>query len=539
MKRISRYYHTLKYCRPSQLIWRCYYQWWRPRPNSRLSVALADYQVKTQVPFLPKSDQLIDEKNCCLLNETHDISHASIWRDPSKSTLWLYHLHYFHYLHNADPAVGHQALIQRWIAENPAPDSPGWDSYPLSMRIINWIKFHLQGHPLDTSALQSLQTQVCYLQSRLEYHLLGNHLLVNAKALVFAGLFFSGVDAKQCLAKGLDILNQQFAEQFLADGGHFELSPMYHALILEDILDMINVMEIYQHPVPSIWFYLAERMQTWLQTLLHPDGEISFFNDAAMAMASTPQSLCDYAVALNLLPPPPLDEEILFLSSSGYIRVTQNDMVALLDVANIAANYLPGHTHADTLSFELSLGKQRIFVNSGTSCYGNTAERQRQRSTGAHNTLTVDDKNSSGVWAGFRVGKRARINDVVIESDPHSVSASHDGYSPIIHRRHWQFAPQKLAIVDSIEGTGTHWIKLHLHLHPALKISEITHSTTLTLSTEHNDIECKFPPGCAIKVLPSTWHPQFGMAIPNQKIEISINAPLPCVLPWHIIWKSH
>jgi uncharacterized heparinase superfamily protein len=64
--------------------------------------------------------------------------------------------------------------------------------------------------------------------------------------------------------------------------------------------------------------------------------------------------------------------------------------VALLDVAPIGPDYLPGHAPADTLSFELSVFGQRLLVNSGTSCYGASLERLRQRATAAHNTVVVD-----------------------------------------------------------------------------------------------------------------------------------------------------
>ena len=73
-------------------------------------------------------------------------------------------------------------------------------------------------------------------------------------------------------------------------------------------------------------------------------------------------------------------------------------MVAMLDVGPIGPDYLPGHAHADTLSFELSLHGRRVLVNSGTSVYGIGAERLRQRGTAAHNTLTVDGADSSEVW---------------------------------------------------------------------------------------------------------------------------------------------
>ena len=38
---------------------------------------------------------------------------------------------------------------------------------------------------------------------------------------------------------------RELPEQILADGGHFELSPMYHALVLEDLLDLVNIARRY------------------------------------------------------------------------------------------------------------------------------------------------------------------------------------------------------------------------------------------------------------------------------------------------------
>ena len=63
---------------------------------------------------------------------------------------------------------------------------------------------------------------------------------------------------------------------------------MYHALALEDMLDLINVTNCYYHRLGASqklqvaeWPKLAGSMRTWLITMCHPDGEISLFNDAA------------------------------------------------------------------------------------------------------------------------------------------------------------------------------------------------------------------------------------------------------------------
>ena len=43
-------------------------------------------------------------------------------------------------------------------------------------------------------------------------------------------------------AAGARILLRELPEQVLADGGHFERSPMYHALLLHGLLDLVNVL---------------------------------------------------------------------------------------------------------------------------------------------------------------------------------------------------------------------------------------------------------------------------------------------------------
>ena len=54
---------------------------------------------------------------------------------------------------------------------------------------------------------------------KIEWHILGNHLFANAKALVFAGLFFQGKEANAWLVKGSRILSNEVPEQILPDGG--------------------------------------------------------------------------------------------------------------------------------------------------------------------------------------------------------------------------------------------------------------------------------------------------------------------------------
>ena len=125
-------------------------------------------------------------------------------------------------------------------------------------------------------------------------------------------------------------------------------------------------------------------------------------------------------------------------------------------MAQVGPDYLPAHAHADTLSFEMSLFGQRVFVNSGTSCYGQGEERRQERATSAHNTVEINGENSSEVWGGFRVGRRAYPTKPEIreEGDRILISASHDGYKWLPtknhHYRSWSFVFSSALIEDRI-----------------------------------------------------------------------------------------
>jgi hypothetical protein len=198
--------------------------------------------------------------------------------------------------------------------------------------------------------------QARYLFRRLEFHLLGNHLLANAKALVFAGLYFQGKEADAWLEKGAKILTEQIPAQVLEDGGHFELTPMYHAIVLEDLLDLVNVTRAYVpgHDLAELCGKLIPGMVAWLDAMCHPDGQIAFFNDAALGIAPEPGDLKNYAGQLGFLQAgsaeqagAPIPESggtqlsepgVTHLPESGYVRIQAGPLLLLADVGRVPAS---------------------------------------------------------------------------------------------------------------------------------------------------------------------------------------------------------
>lgn len=534
---LTTYWHTLRYLRPRQIYGRVLFRLSTPTVDRRPAPSVRAVLGRHFIAPARRVASMLGPERFRFLSVAHDIV-AGRWDDPALPKLWRYNLHYFDDL-NAESAdersAWHRALLPRWVRDNPPGEGTGWEPYPTSLRVVNWIKWTLRGNALPPDCVESLAVQVRWLSKRLERHLLGNHLFSNAKALIFAGLYFEGMEADAWLENGLRILERQIPEQILADGGHFERSTMYHALALEDMADIYNVISVSPEAIPArlrpvvtSWALLIAPMRHWLAAMSHPDGEIALFNDAAFGIAPAPVELEQYAARLGLDPPAALPPGLTQLSASGYIRVAFPESVAIVDVAPIGPDYLPAHAHADTLSFELSLFGQRVLVNSGTSEYGLGAERLRQRGTRAHNTVVVDGLDSSRVWGGFRVAQRARPFGLeVVHGKLMEVRCGHDGYrrlpGRVVHTRRWQFDAGMLVVNDDIAGTY-HSAEAIFHLHPSVKLagSEIgTGADVLTLLLAGNRTAHVSVNGGTLRVEDSTWHPEFGVTEPSMCLVVT------------------
>lgn len=481
-----------------------------------------------------------------LLNHERALAFPDAWNDRDLDKLWLYNLHYFDDLNAIcadERRAWHDSLIERWIAENPPPYGNGWEPYPLSLRIVNWIKSVLAGHDFSPPAVHSLAVQVRQLRRRLELHLLGNHLFENAKALVFAGLFFSGKEASEWLSVGMRLLERQMAEQILPDGGHFELSPMYHSLILEGLLDLVNLHSAFQMQPPDAWQGAMVKMFDWLEVMCHPDGGIAFFNDAAFGVAPSLGELQSYAASLGFARERHVAGSRL-LEASGYARLEQNSAVVLADVAAIGPDYLPGHAHADSLSFELSLHGRRVLVNSGTSVYGVGAERLQQRGTAAHNTVRLDGVDSSEVWSGFRVARRARVTVERYEARSEcQLRGAHDGYRRLngypVHRRSWSLSAYELEVKDVVEGGGDHLVEVFFHFHPGIRLEAAGRDVFSVLcDTGRFALQLTGDGQLRWSTEPSTWHPAFGVSEANVCLKGIYRGPLPIQFSTRLSWPA-
>lgn len=479
--KLGRLWRTVRWLKLRQLTGRVSMQLRRPRADLRSAPPRRAAQQAWVTPPA-RRPSLLGPTRMCFLAEEHDLDECG-WDDPQRPLLWRYNQHYFDDLLAQDSAqrlTWHQALMARWLHDNPPARGTAWAPYPTSLRIVNWVKWWQGGAQAEPACLHSLAVQARWLSQRLEWHLLGNHLFANAKALLFAGLFFSGPEAQRWVTAGQHILQRELEEQILADGAQFERSPMYQALALEDVLDLINLIQSQAPPdhaarqlEPRLRHH-ASAMLYWLRCLMHPAGSLARFNDCAEGIAPNHAALEAYARALDVAAPCAPKDGVTHLQPSGYVRVARGAALGLLDLAPVGPDYLPGHAHADSLSFELSLHGQELIVNRGTSVYGDSARRWLERGTAAHSTVMLGEYNSSEVWSGFRVGRRARVTAAVL--DGWKVSAAHDGYRHLrgapVHQRSWHFEAHALTVQDRVQPAGQEPARARFHLAPGLTLRQ-------------------------------------------------------------------
>lgn len=475
-----RYFETLRHLRPVQLTNRLARKL-RPVSIDRSPAPPLRPRNRPPVPPIDHAVNLSGPDTVLLTNRPGRIADATSWNDPGQPKLWLYNLHYFDWMSGERDTAQRRwerELIVRWIAENPVGKGNGWEPYPVSLRIVNWAKWLFEGNSPPDGMLLSLALQLRTLERTLEWHLLGNHLLANAKAMFIGGCLFGATEGDRWLALGDRLLSEQWRVQILADGGHEERSTMYHALVLEDVLDCVNIARavgLDHLRAAREGSHLSTRMLRWLATMTHPDGSMALFNDSAPGIAATLGQLAHYAALLGLGSPPEMPDGLIELRETGYLRAQVGVAVLLIDWAPIEPRHQPGHAHADTLNFELSLEGTPVLVSSGTSTYEIGPQRAWERSTAAHNCVVVDGLDSSDVWSGFRVGRRANVTERSFEAGPpFSLTATHDGYrflagSPRVSRT-WHLAANKLTITDQLIPARKHLATAWLHLSHRLKV---------------------------------------------------------------------
>lgn len=400
-----------------------------------------------------------------LLETPFDLDDRTEWETDEHGPLFAYHLHQHEYLRLDDfsPKTRAQHMLD-WVQSHPR--GRGWDPHPISLRLLCWGKMLttpemlVLGQSDRAILLASLADQAETLAQGLEIRLQANHLLSNRLSVVWAGMLLDGRTSASWRAQTAGLINE-LDLQVRPDGGHEERSPMYHALILENVLDLLNLCLAAPDRAPeglsTALQETASRMVAALDFWTHPDGDIALFADSAFGIAAKPAVIRDYAARLGVVKAgiagAGLGVRARCLPQTGYVRIEDDTWCLLASVAGPSPAHQPGHAHCDGLAFELSVGGTRFVTDTGLFEYRPGARRDGARATASHATLQFDDEEQAEVWSAHRIGGRPQI-ELLAFAESGSAEAQCRGWSrpKTRHLRRFEIESGAVVIRDRVDG---------------------------------------------------------------------------------------
>ncbi|HXV35657.1 MAG TPA: alginate lyase family protein [Myxococcota bacterium] len=470
----------------------------------------------------------------CLLNETRELGVDVDWQraDLDVGTrLWKTQLHEFAWAielaraarDRADATFRErfEALLASWAASArigaPGSARDVWNARAVANRIIHWsiaasILRLEPSDPLHARLREQLGAHALFLRDNLELDLRGNHLLRDCVGLLFADAVLGAAP------EALERLRAQVGAQLLADGCHVERAPLYHAWVLQDL---VECRELLGDAAPGWLREAVSRMAAFLDGLLPPSRALPLFGDSwrgdidpdllleQAGAARARASRCDPA------------------QGSGLVALCRGEAHAVFRAGPHGPDQQLGHAHADGLSFELYCGSAQWITDSGTRTYDAGALRDRLRSTAAHNTVQLDGEEQLEAWGSFRVGRRGRGRVVAWGAADawEWIWAVHDGYRWLagrpLHERLLAVSPNALIALDAVTGGGRHAIRSALHLHPDLPRERVA---IAALRGEIQQIEVAL-------------HERFNESRPMAEWFVECEAALPWFGGWGIAWE--
>lgn len=390
-------------------------------------------------------------------------------------------------------------IINSWLKFNNYIDLESykgpWNSYCASNRIITYIIIDaVRDNKGIDEIIEDFPSVVLghyrHIKNNLEFDIRGNHLLENYIALCFCSIFLEQRKEFEKNFKGLiKVLNCQI----LKDGGHYELSSMYHSILVKKLLDLSNYLlsnQFYSDEKLNILESYCYRMIRWFESI-HLNSHTPLLNDSVESETICLNQLLNlYQLIFNKA----IDfKKDYFLSESGFRKYKSDKFEVLIKVGNVGAKEVPGHAHADTFNTIISNNKGIIFTDPGVSTYNNNNTRFRERSTEYHNTVSLEGVNSSQIWSSFRMGRQCKSK--ILEQSNRYYKAIHDGYlqKKVMHQREWSFDENKILITDTLIGKAVNkkgvqnWI-LQPNIDPILNDNEIS-TDELTMKFHGKEFE--------------------------------------------------
>ena len=434
-----------------------------------------------------------------------------------------------------------------WLEANPPLRGINWASMlELALRSLSWVwALHffaddIERHetPWIVDLLVALDRQLTHVERHLSYYFSPNtHLLGEATALYVAGRVLPELRRSgRWQAVGRSILRDEIGRQVAADGGHCERSTHYHRYTLDYYQLALAVARITSDPIAADFERVVARLASAARLLSDNRGRAPHLgdDDGGLLAPFGGRAVDDWrdtlAIAGALTRRPDLavgavpEEAFWWLGpNAAQIADSADDgrahragapapvpSAALPDTGyyisrsprgdHLVIDAGPhgyqngGHAHADALSLTTTVAGVPMLIDCGTGCYTIDPDvRDRLRSTALHNTLVVDGRSQSIPrgpfhWSHVATGSagRWRTNEGF-----DYFAGQHDGYRPLVHRRHvLALHGDLLVVADLVSGddAGAHSVAVHWHIDPRWKVKADGRGAVLTHGSDRVEL---------------------------------------------------
>lgn len=462
-----------------------------------------DKIINNYIKFIKKFDNSKIKKN------------SNLFYNINIPSLVQYNIHYldFNFIISIYGETNFNVGIEEWISNNYRLPKSAFDPYVISLRIVNLIYYLNHNLIKNNETLNSIiYCQIIFLKKNIEYHLEGNHLISNFKCLVFGGFYFNDANLINFSLKNFIL---QLDKQVLNDGSHYEISPGYQLNIIKDILEVIDLTENNKNIFKND-HYLS-KLREYSEKLFMNSFQIMnnlktppYFNDTNDNTSIDFKDLfLGYKKSFNSKY---YSDFINYNNSSlSYQLLKNNFFYAICDVGIFGSDIQPGHAHSDNLSFELfNLDGKKIISNLGTLHYEKNICRHYQRSSKAHNTISVLDKEQIGIWDSFRVGRR---KNSIMKNNSTNFIESEIKFQNVHHKRTFKLIDNRLEIIDRVLTKSKYQINYYFDAN-----IKFIKKNMIVLDDEYYLIEIS---GGSFKNLKSFMFPEFYKKIKVINIRIT------------------
>jgi uncharacterized heparinase superfamily protein len=415
---------------------------------------------------------------------------SPVWQPEGVSEKFVTELNGFDWLRDLRALGGDVArrqartLVRNWIDRNGSWQPVTWEPALLARRITNWIALYdffcaTADDDFKALVMDSLRRQTRHLARAFPTIQKGAGRFAALKGLFYTGICMSKGEAK--LAYALRHLPAELAVQILPDGGHVSRSPATLLGALRDLIDIRTVLSAGAQEIPEKLQHAIDRMTPAVRFFRHADGALALFHGGREESTAFIDSILAHADAKG--------RPLKSMSHSGFERITAGRTCIIMDAGAPPPASYDSEAHAGLLAFELSVGRDRIFVNCGAHPSRLSGWRKALGASAAHNTMIVNDTNAIELTDSGLGRRVARLTAERQEENGAAwVEATHDGYDALFRTTHFRRlyvadGGEDVRGEDTLEGPASFAFALRFHLHPGVQASLIQGGAAVLLAT--------------------------------------------------------